>query len=128
MRHFSMSQSAVASLKMFSIEMVALAIEFAASFSSFSRSCTASAADEFRSREYTDVLGNSFEVAKGTTHGGTDVFFAHHDLLGQTSQSFMDRKACWAVLVGRHDNAEIGAMQTLCVSTCLMEMRLTSKI
>jgi hypothetical protein len=38
MRHFSMSQSAVASLKILTMEMVALAIELAASFSSFSRS------------------------------------------------------------------------------------------
>ena len=43
MRHFSMSQSAVASLKILRMEMVAFAIEFAASFSSFSRSCRSSA-------------------------------------------------------------------------------------
>lgn len=38
MRHFSISQSAVASLKILTMDIVALAIELAASLSSFSRS------------------------------------------------------------------------------------------
>jgi len=81
MRHFSMSQSAVASLKILSMEMVALAIELAASFSSLSRSWPKSAGDISSRFRYADVLSNSFEVAKGIAHGGTDVLFPHDAFL-----------------------------------------------
>lgn len=81
MRHFSISQSAVASLKILSMEMVALAIELAASFSSLSRSWPKSAGDTSSRFRYADVLSNSFEVAKGIAHGGTDVLFPHDAFL-----------------------------------------------
>jgi len=77
MRHFSISQSAVASLKMLSMEMVALAIEFAASFSSLSRSWAKSAGDASSTFRHANVLSNFFEVAKGIAHGGTNVLFPH---------------------------------------------------
>jgi hypothetical protein len=81
MRHFSISQSAVASLKILSMEMVALAIELAASFSSLSRSWPKSAGDTSSRFRYADVLSNSFEVAKGIAHGGADVLFPHDTFL-----------------------------------------------
>jgi hypothetical protein len=81
MKHFSISQSAVASLKILSMEMVALAIELAASFSSLSRSWLKSASDTSSWFRYADVLSNSFEVTKGIAHGGTDVLFPHDAFL-----------------------------------------------
>lgn len=92
MRHFPISQSAVASLKILSMEMVALAIELAASFSSLSRSWAKSAGDASSRFRHADVLSNSFEVAKGIAHSGTDVFFPHYASLAPTKSVFARSK------------------------------------
>jgi hypothetical protein len=75
------------------MEMVALAIELAASFSSLSRSWVKSAGDASSRFRHTDVLSNSFEVAKGLAHGGTDVLFPHDAFL--TPQKLVFAQEIW---------------------------------
>ncbi len=82
-----MSQSAVASLKMLSMDMVCLAIEFAASLESFSRSCRQSAPGRAEDEIKTNMLGDAFKMDQGLAHGRTNVFLTHDDFLGEQGQS-----------------------------------------
>lgn len=70
------------------------------------------------------MLSNSFEVAEGVAHGGTDIFFAHDELL-TADKSVL----CWAEETKHADlsNVEIFPMQTRGVSNFFRKIGLTSK-